>query len=236
MKNLNDYIIESLLDDFDELDKDVQQNAKKSIIKFLIDNYILNGGTIRPDDKKIKISNKPNKDGKYVVDVDDGLIIKNRDIYTLTNNIFVFGKVGGCFSCACCNNLTSLEGAPKEVKGYFDCSECEKLISLEGGLKEVGGGFFCVECSNLTTLKGAPQKVGGNFDCIDCKNLTSLEGAPKKVEGGFSCEYTNITSLKGAPKEVGGYFSCINCNKLKNLDYLPKEIGGSLYVPDHLQK
>ena len=57
MKNLNEYIKESLLDDFDDLDKDVQQNAKKSVIKFLIDNYILNGETINPDDKKIKISN-----------------------------------------------------------------------------------------------------------------------------------------------------------------------------------
>ena len=191
MKNLNDYIIESLLDDFDELDKDVQQNTKKIVIKFLIDNYILNGGTISPDDKKIKISNKPNKDGKYVVDVDDGLIIKNRDIYTLTNNIFVFGKVKKYFSCAKCNNLTSLEGAPKEVGSHFSCNNCNNLTSLEGAPEKVKGAFDC-SGSNIISLKGSPKEVGGDFCCVSCPNLNTYEDAPQKVGGNIYSDFPDF--------------------------------------------
>jgi hypothetical protein len=249
-------LYESLLDDFDELDKDVQQNTKISVMKFLIDNYKLNNEPIGSADKKIKISDKPNKDGKYVVDVDGRLEVKNRDIYTLTNNLFVFGKVGGYFSCTDCKNLTSLEGAPKEVNGSFLCSKCENLTSLEGSPKIVRGSFYC-GYTNIISLKGGPEKVGVSFDCSNCKDLKTLEGAPKEVSGYFSCSkcenltslkgspkkvdsfhcgYTNITSLKGAPEKVENSFHCANCNKLKNLDYLPKEIRGISYIPDHLQK
>jgi hypothetical protein len=236
MKNLNEYIKESLLDDFDELDKDVQQNAiKTNVLKFLIDNYILNSKPINPDDKKIKIGDSPNKDGKYVVDVDGNVDVKNFNIYTLTNDLFVFGKVGGYFSCTDCKNLTSLEGAPKEVGGGFFCTDIN-LTSLEGAPKEVGGGFFCSRCHNLISLKGAPEKVGLCFHCTECKNLTSLKGSPKKVGGNFYCtNCNNLTSLEGAPKEVEEDFNCYGCNKLKNLNHLPKKIKGLLDIPDHLK-
>ena len=236
MKNLNEYIKESLLDDFDDLDKDVQQNTKKSVMKFLTDNYILDNSPISPDTKKIKISNNTNKDGKYVVDVNGNVVVKHCDIYTLTNDLFVFGKVDGFFYCCECDNLTSLKGAPKIVGMDFYCDVCNNLTSLEGGPKEVGGNFYCSKCEKLISLKGAPKVVDGHFGCSECKNLTSLKGAPEKVGGNFRCINTNITSLKGAPKEVGGNFNCNDCIKLKNLDYLPKKIGRSLYIPNHLQK
>jgi hypothetical protein len=235
MKNLNEYIKESLLDDFDELDNDVQQNAiKTNVLKFLIDNYRLDGRSINPDTKKIKIGDSPNKDGKYVVDVDGDVDVKNFNIYTLTNDLFVFGKVCGYFNCSRCEKLTSLEGAPKEVGGGFFCSD-NKLTSLEGAPKKVGGGFYCSD-NKLTSLEGAPEEVGGHFICSGNK-LTSLEGAPKEVGDGFYCNRcNNLTSLKGAPKKVGGCFNCVGCIKLKNLDHLPKEIGRSSFIPDHLQK
>ena len=71
------------------------------------------------------------------------------------------------------------------VYGSFDCHWCHNLTSLEGAPKEVGGDFYCSECSKLESLEGAPQEVGGDFNCRGCKNLTSLEDAPKKIGGSF---------------------------------------------------
>ena len=78
--------------------------------------------------------------------------------------------------------LTSLEGAPQEVKGHFDCRG-----------------------NQLTTLEGAPQSVGGSFDCHD-NPLTSLVGAPQTVGGNFSCKRNELTTLEGAPKKLSGFY------------------------------
>ena len=51
-----------------------------------------------------------------------------------------FGKINGDFNCSY-NNLTSLEGCPKEVGGNFYC-HYSNLTSLEGRPKEVGGFFY----------------------------------------------------------------------------------------------
>ena len=71
-----------------------------------------------------------------------------------------FGKIGGKFYCDN-NQLTTLEGAPREVGGYFSCDN-----------------------NQLTTLEGAPQKVGGSFYCKDNpvseKTLKSIFGLMKK--------------------------------------------------------
>jgi hypothetical protein len=93
----------------------------------------------------------------------------------------MFGTVSKYFNCAN-NQLTSLEGAPKDVGGYFDC-----------------------KINNLTSLNGAPERVGGNFDC-ERNQLTSLEGAPAIVGGYFYCGNNQLVNLKGAPEKVGGYF------------------------------
>ena len=122
---------------------------------------------------------------------------------------FPFGKINGYFSCCGCGELTSLEGAPEEVKGSFNCSKCSNLTSLEGAPKKVGLDFSCIECSKLTSLKGAPKEVVRSFTCSRCPSLTSLEGAPEKV---------------------GGDFSCNKCFSLTSLEYLPKKIGGDLEV------
>ena len=88
-----------------------------------------------------------------------------------------FGKVSGDFDCSG-NQLTSLEGAPQEVRVDFNCYD-----------------------NKLTSLEGAPQKVGGHFVC-DYNQLTSLEGAPQQIRWSFSCEENQLTSLEGAPQTV----------------------------------
>jgi hypothetical protein len=115
--------------------------------------------------------------------------------------------VDGNFDCSG-QGLTDFKGVRFGTVGRnFRCGN-NQLTSLEGAPKEVGGGFSCYD-NQLTSLEGSPKKVGGGgFNC-DGNQLTSLEGAPKKVGGGgFSCTNNQITSLEGAPQEVIGEFFC----------------------------
>ena len=151
--------------------------------------------------------------------------IKIKSKYVLPNLSDII--VTGDFRCSY-NNLTSLEGAPKEVGDWFDCSHNNQLISLEYAPKKVGGSFECSYNDQLTSLEGAPKEVVGNFNCSTNNQLTSLEGAPKKVGVEFNCSYNNqLTSLEGAPKEVGGDFRCSYNNQLTSLEGAPKKVGGS---------
>ena len=113
-----------------------------------------------------------------------------------------FGYVGGNFYCQHNNNLSSLEGAPREV----------------------GGSFYCWN-NNLSSLEGAPREVGGSFYCWNNK-LPSLQGAPREVGGTFNCWNNNLSSLQGAPREVGGYFNCWNNNFKAEPDHSFINIGG----------
>ena len=88
-----------------------------------------------------------------------------------------FRKVTGIFDCCDCNNLTSLEGSPKEVWDFY-CSRCKNLKSLEGCPQKVHGSFDCSGCSKLESLKGCPKVVGRDFFCGGCENLKSLENCP----------------------------------------------------------
>ena len=95
------------------------------------------------------------------------------------------------------NQLTTLDGAPKEVGGDFYCSN-NQLTTLDGAPKEVGGGFYCYN-NQLTTLDGAPKEVGGGFYCSN-NQLTTLDGAPKEVGGGFYCYDNQLTTKENTPK------------------------------------
>ena len=119
MISLNEYIKESLLDDEDVLLKDTSDDAIKEMINnFLKDNY-----------KGVcKISKKP-INGKYIVDCNGDLIVKNKNITSLTNVYFEFGFVGRDFYCPFCTSLTSLKGAPKEVGEAFYCVGCKTKFS-----------------------------------------------------------------------------------------------------------
>ena len=149
-----------------------------------------------------------NPDG--TVDVDGGINLYKKGLKELPLN---FGKVSGDFDCGR-NQLTTLEGSPKEVTGYFACSN-NQLTTLEGAPKEVDGSFYC-DYNKLTTLEGSPKEVSGSFYCRYNK-LTTLEGGPKEVGGNFHCRFNQLTTLEGAPKVIGDWFDCSD-------NPLPKEV------------
>ena len=189
MKNLQEYINESLLDGFDNIDKSI--NIKLIIKKWILENIHLI--------YKLKISDDPNKDGKYEVSAD--AVVSDKSLKFLTNNMFIWKKVGS-FNCSCCDSLKSLEGAPETVENNFDCSNCDSLTSLKGAPREVGHDFNCSCCDNLTSLKGAPREVGHDFDCSYCDNLTSLKGAPQKIGRNFCCYQQNNLKSYELPKNT----------------------------------
>ncbi|MEZ0224281.1 MAG: hypothetical protein ACAH83_07005 [Alphaproteobacteria bacterium] len=84
--------------------------------------------------------------------------------------------VTGNFYCQD-NQLTSLKGAPAEVRGGFWCNG-NQLESLEYSPKGITGQYVCHN-NKLTSLKYAPEEINGDFSCAG-NQLTSLEGAPKK--------------------------------------------------------
>ena len=193
---------ESLLDD--DLIGKTDKMIKDEIKAFLKENYT--GVSL------CKISRKPNSDGKYEVSSPKHIEVKNNNITSLTNGMFIWTTVDGSFEVIYCNSLKSLEGAPKKVGKGFRCSNCNSLKSLEGAPEKVGGGFYCRSCNSLESLEGAPEKVEGGFSCNDCDSLTSLKGASKKVGGGFYCATCNsLKSLEGAPKKIDGGFYCNKC-------------------------
>ena len=178
MINLKNYIIESLFDIDDNIDN-MDESIKDQINQFLNDNFT--------NASKCKISEKPNRDGKYEISSNGDVVVKNKSITSLTNGLFIWTNVKYSFDCSNCNLLTSLEGAPEEIGRDFNCFGCHSLKSLEGAPKEVGDGFYCTNCKSLTSLEGAPKEVGGDFSCFNCDSLTSLKGAPKEVGGDFYC-------------------------------------------------
>ena len=76
-----------------------------------------------------------------------------------------FGVVTGNFYCSN-NSLTSLDGAPQEVRGAFFCDH-NSLTSLEGAPQWVGEDFYCSN-NSLTSLEGAPPWVGEDGEDFDC--------------------------------------------------------------------
>jgi hypothetical protein len=112
--------------------------------------------------------------------------------------------VRGSFSCYN-QGLSDFKGVRfgKVKNGDFDCS-WNNLTSLEGAPREVEGSFVCYR-NNLTSLVGAPEEVSGKFWCNN-NSLTSLEGAPLDVKGNFDCENNPLQTLVGAPQKIGGLF------------------------------
>ena len=131
---------ESLLDDDDSFYD--PENDKKVIENWIRNNYNIVGKLTISDD--------------FVVNCSGEVRIKNKSIESLTNGLFQWGTVNKAFCCSNCENLKSLEGAPKEVMNSFDCSSCHNLKSLEGAPKAVGIHFWCNACDGLESLKGAP--------------------------------------------------------------------------------
>ncbi|MBO4294998.1 MAG: hypothetical protein J5896_06110 [Alphaproteobacteria bacterium] len=175
---------------------------------------------------------KFSQDGK-VWDVDnlpEGFVIKANINFSKSdmNKLPDLSRVSviGDFYCEECQNLTTLQGSPREVIGDFYCSDCYNLTTLKGASQKVGGDFCCAVCTNLKTLEGAPQKVGRDFGCPYCKKLTSLEGAPRKVRN-FYCGFCiRLKSLKGCP-EYAEYLECGGCENIRSFKDAPR----NLYQP-----
>lgn len=199
-------LYESLLDDFDDMASKVDTIGLKSqVIKFILDNYYCHPNCLDitgPENGIFYVSCK-----KRNVSIE----IRNENATSLTNGIFVWDKVDGNFGCGQ-SQITSLEGAPKEVGGSFDCQRCGKLTSLEGAPKKVGGSFDCRFCHNLTSLEGAPKEVMSHFNCDYCGKLDSLKGAPKVVAGDFYCGKKFSTNDVKKVSKVKGHIGYIRVN------------------------
>ena len=196
MKNLKDYVKESILSDWEDID--IKKDIKSEIEQFLKDNY-------KGRFQMVLVK------GMYVVDSNSSLELANSDLTSLTNGLFKFGVIKKNFVCSYCTKLLSLEGAPKEVGHTFACNGCKSLKTLEGA-PNIVKDFRCDYCEGLETLEGSPEKVGGNFWCHNCKSLKTLEGSPMEVKGNFDC--SNCKSLKihnGSPVEVDNRYLCLNC-------------------------
>ena len=91
-----------------------------------------------------------------------------------------------------------------KVRGYFYCS-FNDLTTLEGSPKEVGGDFFCAY-SYLTTLEGGPERVGRDFNCYK-NSLTTLEYGPSYIGGDFDFGKNPLRSTEYKGKVRGNKYS-----------------------------
>jgi hypothetical protein len=105
-----------------------------------------------------------------------------------------FNEVRGYFNCSR-NNLTTLEGCPKEVhRGGFSCSKT-KITSLEHSPKIVESDFYCIGNIYITSLEGLENThISGELDVYNCINLYSFKGFPKKVRN-IDCGDTPINPI-----------------------------------------
>lgn len=169
MKSLVEYINEeSILSDIEDTIKIgattaknvLYDNACKAIEKFILDNYRLNyerslkGG-------KVTIRKRPNKDGKWVVDcktTNDVQLMPSAK--TLTNNMFVWGKVRNFYICDN-DNITSLKGCPEEVEN-FSIMRVHNLKSFEGMPKVTR--YFNFGFNGIKTKVAELKKISGSPD------------------------------------------------------------------------
>ena len=128
------YLHESVWDIEDNIEDDNEASILDEVKHFLTTHYVMSvSKTFDMRDCKITLDKTINKyivNCKYDVEVagDHG----HKDVTQLTNGMFEWGKVNGCFDCRDCVNLTSLEGAPKKVGMQFYCTSCPNLHSLDG--------------------------------------------------------------------------------------------------------
>lgn len=240
MKQIQQYIRESILDDED----DIMQNDKWVIETWLKDNYEIPSDAVCDINEKNKTIN--------ITDAFGSVTVKNREITSLLPQGYKFGKVSMDFKCEGCKNLKSLKGAPQEVGGSFICDYCDGLKNLVGGPSVVGIDYYCLGCKNLKSLKGASETCSSfccskctkltslidapnardYFDCSSCKNLKTLEGAPSATGYFYCANCEKLTTLKGAPKKIQGAFDCTECPNLNSFDDMPKDIYGNVYIDE----
>ena len=104
MKNLKDYIKESILGDWEDID--VEKDIKSEIEQFLEDNYR----------GRFSIALVG---GKYIVNSKTNVGLKNTNITSLTNGMFEFGKVDTNYIGISDNNVCCI---------FHKKESCEELL------------------------------------------------------------------------------------------------------------
>ena len=134
--------------------------------------------------KKYNIENYTiNPDGS--IDVDGNVDLSYMKLVKIP---LKFNKITGVFVC-CGNQLTSLEGCPKEVGGGFNCSD-NRITDLQGIPSGINGRLNCKN-NNLTTLKGFPMII---YDSLNLQeNPLSIIDSSIEVRG--ECIYVGSTNL-----------------------------------------
>ena len=158
-----------------------------------------------------------NEDGS--IDVDGNVDLSFRNLSKLP---LKFGRVSGDFYCDR-NQLTTLEGCPKEVGGNFWCYN-NNLTSLEGCSSDVivGGYFDC--CNNkLTTLEGCPREVGGEFYCSN-NQLTIINDELEfvKIIGYFNIENNPIYEVYGLFRNFKSFQDSLDYNYFREPNLIVK--------------
>jgi hypothetical protein len=180
------------------IDQEEKDKIDAKCKQYNITNYIING------------------DGS--IDVDGDVELQYTNISRLP---IKFNKVSGDFNCSG-NQMTTLEGCPKEVGTVFTCSSNNRLKSLKGGPEKVGTIFMCSN-NSLTSLEFSPSNIVEDFDC-SYNYLSNLEGCPKVVSDSFYCSSNKLTSLAHGPVTIGGIFDC-RYNLLATLEHCPIKMG-----------
>jgi hypothetical protein len=115
----NEIIIEALQQ---LLESDQEPKQSRDQIKAWLDSMGINNYTINPD---------------LSVDVDGDVALVNKGLKSIP---IQFGAVNGNFDCNY-NQLTSLQGGPREVGGNFDCSYNKFTSEPDISHINIGGGF-----------------------------------------------------------------------------------------------
>ena len=239
MKQLIDYINESILNDIDNTMND--SISDELIINWIEENWLITG------ELNVKFDGE-----KYVVDCNGNLQPRTGKI---TNGLFVWGSVignfifnildtdiqkvkslkdaglpqfvGGILNLHSFTNVTNLEGLPNNV-GSLYISGFKKLSSLKGCPTYVKNNFSILLCPALKGLDYLPNHIGGGITINHNKNLLSIDGlsAVTNVVNGnlFLNSNFSLKSLHGCPSIVDGDFSCEKNKSLTSLSGCPEQV------------
>ena len=130
--------------------KETLQIIEEGLLKPMTDIEIKQVDAERLKDTLDEILSRSTKNSDESIDIEGSVDLNGLKLKKLP---LKFNKVSGNFYCGN-NQLTSLEGSPKEVGGFFNCSS-NNLTSLEGAPKKVGGDFWCYS----NAVKFTPDQV-----------------------------------------------------------------------------
>lgn len=248
MKNLIDYINESVLSDIeDTLSVSNDDLATELITNWINDNWRVDG--------KLTIKFEGNT---RVVDCSGN--VRYPKTGKITNDMFVWGNVmgdfvfnaldtdtnkvktfiglglprfvGGTLNLHSFTNVTNLEGLPDNV-GSLHISGFKKLASLKGCPINVDNRFTITSCASLKGLDYLPEHIGGCITINHNVNLLSIDGLSAVTNVVNGDLYINgnfkLKSLEGCPSIVDGVFSCEKCKALTSLSGCPEQVKYNFY-------